>query len=445
MVKSLSRFGKLRIRLSSAQIVVLGFAALILVGAILLCLPISSAQRQFTPFLDSLFTATTSVCVTGLVVQDTGTYWSTFGHAVILLLIQVGGLGVVTVAASFTIMAGKKIGLFQRSTMQDAVASPQMGGVVKLTDFLLKATFLVEGIGAVLIAPVLIGDYGWPKGIWMSVFTSISAFCNAGIDLFGGYNSLTKYIDNPLMNISIMLLIVVAGLGFLTWHDIYTHGIHVKKYRMQSKLILTVTGLLILVPAVLFFLLEFRDMPLKERILASLFQSVTTRTAGFNTADLGAMSESGKIGMICLMLVGGSPGSTAGGMKTTTFAVLVGCAYAVFRQRDAVQFYGRRIAADVISTAMALAFLYVGLSVGSAMVMSRLEGLPFVTCWFETTSAIATVGLTLGVTPTLGTASRIMVILLMYLGRVGGLTLIYATLSNKKQMGKYPLDKLIVG
>lgn len=445
MVKQLSRFGKLRIRLSSAQIVVLGFAALILFGTILLCLPISSAQRQFTPFLDSLFTATTSVCVTGLVVQDTGTYWSTFGHAVILLLIQVGGLGVVTVAASFTIMAGKKIGLFQRSTMQDAVASPQMGGVVKLTDFLLKATFLVEGIGAVLIAPVLISDYGWTKGIWMSVFTSISAFCNAGIDLFGGYSSLTEYIDNPLMNISIMLLIVVAGLGFLTWHDIYLHGIHVKKYRMQSKLILTVTGLLILVPAVLFFLLEFQDMPLKERILASLFQSVTTRTAGFNTADLDAMSESGKIGMICLMLVGGSPGSTAGGMKTTTFAVLVGCAYAVFRQRDAVQFYGRRIAADVISTAMALAFLYVGLSVGAAMVMSRLEGLPFVTCWFETTSAIATVGLTLGVTPTLGTASRIMVIILMYLGRVGGLTLIYATLSNKKQMGKYPLDKLIVG
>lgn len=441
----MSRLIKRRIQLSSPQIVVLGFAALILVGAIVLSLPISSADRQFTPFLDALFTATTSVCVTGLVVLDTGTYWSTFGQAVILMLIQVGGLGVITVAASFTIVAGKKIGLFQRSAMQDAVASPQMGGVVKLTNFLLKATLLLEAIGAAVLAPAFISDFGPGRGIWLAIFTSVSAFCNAGIDLFGQYRSLTDYVGNPLVNFGVMSLVVVAGLGFLTWQDIYTHGYHVKKYRMQSKLILTVTGILILVPAVLFFFLEFRHLPMKERLLASIFQSVTTRTAGFNTADLNSMSEAGRMGMIGLMLVGGSPGSTAGGMKTTTFAVLVGCAYAVFRQREAVQFFGRRIAADVIATAMTLAFLYVGLSVGAGMVISLLEGLPFLTCWFETASAIATVGLSLGLTPTLGTASKIIIIVLMYLGRVGGLTLIYAALSNKKQMGKYPLDKLIVG
>ncbi len=445
MVVALGRFFKQRIRLSGPQVVVLGFAALILVGTILLMLPISSASRQVTPFLDSLFTATTSVCVTGLVVRDTGTYWSSFGHGVILALIQMGGLGVITVAASFTIASGKKISLFQRSAMQDAVASPQMGGVVKLTRFLLHTTILVESVGAVVLAPVLISDFGWGKGIWMAVFTSVSAFCNAGIDLFGQYRSLTDYVGSPLVNIAIMALIVVAGLGFLTWQDICTHGIHVRKYRMQSKLILTVTGFLIVVPAVLFFFLEFNELPLKERILASLFQSVTTRTAGFNTADLTSMSEAGKMGMIGLMLVGGSPGSTAGGMKTTTFAVLVGCAYAVFRQRDAVQFFGRRLASDVISAALTVAFLYVGLSIGAAMVMSLLEGLPFLTCWFETASAIATVGLTLGITPTLGTASKLILISLMFMGRVGGLTLINAALSSKKQMGKYPLDKLIVG
>lgn len=441
----MSRFVKRRIRLSTPQIVVLGFAALILVGAILLSLPISSAQKQFTPFLDSLFTATTSVCVTGLVVQDTGTYWSSFGQGVILMLIQVGGLGVITVAASFTILAGRKIGLFQRSAIQDAVASPQMGGVVKLTSFLLKTTFLIEAIGAVVLAPVFISDFGLPKGIWMSVFTSVSAFCNAGIDLFGDYRSLTDYIGNPLVNIVIMSLVVIAGIGFLTWYDIYKHGIHLHKYRMQSKLILMVTGFLIVVPAVLFFFFEFNELPIKERIFASLFQSVTTRTAGFNTADLNSMNESGQVGMIGLMLIGGSPGSTAGGMKTTTFAVLIGCAYAVLRRRDSVQFFGRRIAENVVYTALALAFLYVTLSVSTAMVISMLEGLQFLTCWFETASAIATVGLSLGITPTLGTASKIIIIALMYLGRIGGLTLFYAALSNKKQMGKLPLDKLIVG
>lgn len=428
--------------------VVLGFAGLILLGALVLMLPVSSAEGIWTPFVDALFTSTTSVCVTGLIVRDTGSYWSNFGHGVILLLIQVGGLGVVTMAASFAMLAGRKIGLFQRSAMQEAVAAPQTGGIVKLTGFLLKATFAIELLGALIMVPVFIRDFGWGRGIWTAIFTSISAFCNAGIDLFGlrePYSSVTAYVGDPTINMAIMALIVLGGLGFLTWDDMRTHGIHLRRYRMQSKVILVTSGLLILIPAVLFFFFEFGELPLNERIWASFFQSVTTRTAGYNTVDLDAMSDSGKMLMIFLMLIGGSPGSTAGGMKTTTFAVLIACALAVFRKRDSAQFFGRRIGQDVIATAATLFLMYVGLCTGGAMVISLYEGLPLLTCMYETASAIATVGLTLGITPGLGLLSKWILIIFMYMGRVGGLTLIYATLSPKKQMGRLPLDKITVG
>lgn len=440
---------KIRIRLNASQIMVLGFAGLILIGTVLLMLPISSASGIVTPFADALFTSTTSVCVTGLIVRDTGSYWSTFGQAVILTLIQIGGLGVITMAASFTMLAGKKIGLFQRSTMQEAVAAPKMGGVVKLTGFLLKVTFAAELIGAALLAPVLIRDFGTGRGIWMSFFTSISAFCNAGIDLFGirqPYSSLTAYVADPLVNITLIGLIIVGGLGFLTWDDIRTHGIHLKRYRMQSKVILVTSGLLILVPAIGFFFLEFAHLPINERIWASLFQAISPRTAGMNTVDLNSLSDSGKMTTIFLMLIGGSPGSTAGGMKTTTFAVVLGCTYAVFRKRDSAQFFGRRIAQDVISTALTITFLYITLCVGAALIISRVEALPLLTCMFETASAVATVGLTLGITPDLSIISKCILIALMFFGRLGGLTLIYAALSGaKRQMGKLPLDNITVG
>lgn len=441
-------FGK-RITLSAPQVVVLGFAGLILLGALVLMLPISSAAGVATPFTDAFFTSTTSVCVTGLIVQDTGSYWSDFGHFVILLLIQTGGLGVITVAASFTIASGRKIGLFQRSTMQEAVASPQMGGVVRLTGFLLRTTLIIELIGAVVLAPTLIRDFGWGRGIWMSVFTSVSAFCNAGIDLFGirqPFSSVTAYTDNAAINFAIMGLIVVGGLGFLTWDDIRTHGIRFRRYRMQSKVILLTSLILIVAPAIGFFFLEFGDLPLGKRIWVSLFQSVTTRTAGFNSVDLQQMSEPGILTMIALMLVGGSPGSTAGGMKTTTFAVLIGCAYAVFRKRESTQFFGRRIAQDVVSTALTIFFMYLGLCVGGAVLLSYIENLPILTCLFETASAVATVGLTLGITPSLHTASKWILIILMYLGRIGGLTLVYAILAGaKRQIGKLPQEHITVG
>lgn len=247
------------------------------------------------------------------------------------------------------------------------------------------------------------------------------------------------------MNVAVMGLIVVGGIGFLTWDDIVTHKHRIRNYRMQSKVILVTTGLLILVPATGFFIFEFGHLPLQERILASFFQSVTPRTAGANTVDLTAMSEAGQMTMIALMLIGGSPGSTAGGMKTTTFAVILACAAAVFRKRDSAQFFGRRVAHDVITTACTVAFMYVGICVGGAMIISLVEGLPMLTCMYETASAVATVGLTLGITPGLTTFSKYLLIAMMYIGRVGGLTLIYATISGPARPGKLPLENITVG
>ena len=295
-------------RLSSFQIIILGFAGVILLGALLLMLPISATARCVTPFHEALFTATSAVCVTGLVVQDTGSYWSVFGQAVILTLIQIGGLGVVTVAASFALLSGRRISLMQRSIMQDAISAPKVGGIVRLTRFILRGTFLIELIGALAMLPVFCRDYGW-RGIWMAVFHSVSAFCNAGFDILGTnnnlYPSLTGYVQNPVINITIMLLIITGGIGFLTWDDICENKLHFHRYRMQSKVIVIVTLVLIVLPALFFFFADFGALPLGERIQAALFQSVTPRTAGFNTVDLSAMSGASLGVMILLMLIGG--------------------------------------------------------------------------------------------------------------------------------------------
>ena len=258
-------------RLSSFQIIILGFAGVILLGALLLMLPISTTAGGVTPFNETLFTATSAVCVTGLVVQDTGSYWSAFGQAVILTLIQIGGLGVVTVAASLALLSGRKISLMQRSTMQDAISAPQVGGIVRLTRFILRGTFLIELLGALAMLPVFCRDYGW-RGIWMALFHSISAFCNAGFDILGTednlYPSLTSYAGSPVINITIMLLIVIGGIGFLTWNDICENKWRFHRYRMQSKVILVTTGLLILLPAVFFFFSDFSALPAENRLMA---------------------------------------------------------------------------------------------------------------------------------------------------------------------------------
>lgn len=431
--------------MTSFQVISLGFLSVILLGSLLLMLPIATKSGQSTSFSDALFTATSAVCVTGLVVNDTATYWSLFGQGVILLLIQIGGMGIITIAA----VSGRKIGLMQRSTMQEAISAPTVGGIVRRTQFIIRTTILIEIIGAALLAPVFCRDFGVWKGIWYSLFHSISAFCNAGFDLIGirtPFSSLTSYSVQPIVNLVIMVLIVVGGIGFLTWEDIKNHKWHLKKYRMQSKVIFMVTGLLIFLPALYFFYFEFSNVPLMERVWVSLFQSVTPRTAGFNTADLTLLSEVGQMLIIILMLIGGSPGSTAGGMKTTTLAVLVSSALSVFRKKEHTHFFGRRIPDDTIKNAATVFLMYIVLFLVGGMVISSTEDIPLMTALFETASAIGTVGLSLGITPDLGLVSHIILICLMFLGRVGGLTLIFATLSEKKLNGsKYPQEKITVG
>lgn len=436
-------------RLTSFQIIILGFIGVILLGALILMLPVSAQNGRFTPFNQALFTSTSAVCVTGLVVQDTATYWSGFGQAVILILIQIGGLGVITMAISFVRLSGKKISFSQRSTMQSSISAPNVGGIIKLTNFVIKGTAIIEGAGAVLMMPVFIKDHG-VRGIWMAVFHSVSAFCNAGFDVMGKpdnrFASMTSYVSHPYINIILMLLIIVGGIGFLTWKDILTHKFRFKRYRMQSKVILFTSALLIVIPAVIFFFVDFRDLPMSERITGSLFQSVTTRTAGFNTTDLTGMTRIGQAIFIFLMLIGGSPGSTAGGMKTTTIAVLFANVVSTFRRKEDPEFFGRRIGAGVIKTAATILLMYVVLCFGAAAVISSVEGLPLGVCLFETASAVGTVGLTLGITPSLGLVSQIILIVLMFLGRVGGLTVIYAAISgSNKKLSKLPLEIITVG
>ena len=436
-------------RFTSFQIIIGGFIAVILIGALLLMLPVSSKAGIITPFNEALFTSTSAVCVTGLVVQDTATYWSWFGQGIILVLIQIGGLGVITIAVSFALLSGRKISLMQRSVMQEAISAPKVGGIVRLTGFVLKGTFLVEFTASFIMMPVFVKDFG-AKGIWMAIFHSISAFCNAGFDLMGTenakYASLTSYISHPLINISIMLLIIIGGIGFLTWEDILKNKYRIKSYRMQTKVILTTSFLLILFPAFFFFFRDFADMPMQERIFSSLFQAVTPRTAGFNTADLTMMTKDGLGIVIVLMLVGGSPGSTAGGMKTTTLAVLIANTLACFRRKEDAQMFGRRIETSTIKNAATIFMMYIVLFFGGAIVISTVEDLSFSTCLFETASAIGTVGLTLGITPELGVISQTILMILMFLGRVGGLTLIYAALSGSgKKISKLPQEKMTVG
>ena len=435
-------------QVTSSQIILGGFALVILLGALVLMLPVSSRNGMAAPFLNCLFTSTSAVCVTGLVVYDTVTHWSAFGQGVILLLIQIGGMGVVTVAAAITMASGKKISLMQRSTMQDAVSAHHVGGIVRFTGFILKGIFLFELLGALVLATVFVPEYGM-KGIWLAVFHSISAFCNAGFDLMGTncpYSSLTSYAAHPVVNLTIMLLIIIGGIGFLTWQDIRQNGFHIRRYRMQSKVILSVTGILILVPAVYFYCFEFSALSPGQRFWGSLFQAVTPRTAGFNTVDLTQLSETGQMLTCLLMLIGGSPGSTAGGMKTTTFAVLVACAAAVFHKRENGRFFGRRIADETVKNAVAVFLLYISLFLLGGMIISRIESLPLMTCLFESASAVGTVGLTLGITPGLGLVSKLVLITLMFFGRVGGLTLIFATLpATKNTLSRLPLEKITVG
>ena len=392
----------------------------ILLGALLLMLPISVKDGHGATFENALFTSTSAVCVTGLVVKDTASYWTGFGQAVILILIQIGGLGVITVAAFIAMISGRKISLLQRSMLQDSISADQIGGLVKMTRFIFKVALISEAIGALLMLPTFCGKFGL-SGIWDAVFHSVSAFCNAGFDIMGErtghFSSLTSFASNP--------------------------GIVI---RMQSKVVLIMTGVLIIVPTLLLFVYEYTGKSLTDRFLLSLFQAVTPRTAGFNTASLSSLSGAGTMLMIALMLIGGSPGSTAGGMKTTTLAVLAANASSVFRRKKSVQLFGRRVDDSMVRHAATLFMMYLTLPAIAAAVISIVEKIPVGTCLFETASAIGTVGLSKGITPDLGLLSHSILIVLMFLGRVGGLTLIYAAVNvNSSEVSHRPVGKINVG
>ena len=437
-------------KLSPFQIITVSFSLLIFLGAVLLSLPLSTEGHAPVSFLDALFTSCSAVCVTGLVVKNTATFWSPFGKVVILSLIQIGGLGVVTSMIAISIFTGKRIGLRDRNLMQNAVNAPKIGGIIRFTRFLLLFTLAAEILGTVLLAIPFVRDFGLRSGLAKAVFHSISAFCNAGFDLFGDkipFLSLVGYRGDIAVNAVIMGLIVAGGLGFMTWEDLLDNHFRWKKLRVQTRLVLVVSAVLILVPAVLFAFLEFHGEGIKTRVVLSLFQSVTTRTAGFNTANLRDMSESSRLVMIVLMMIGGSSGSTAGGMKTVTVGVMLLSTLSVARGKTRLTVFRRTISPAQISMAVSIVTLMVSLSLAGAVVITGINGIPFVDALFETTSALGTVGLTADVTPGLNAASQLMIIVFMFFGRVGITTISMGFLMGDRaeERIQFAETKLMIG
>ncbi len=437
--------------LKPARALASGYIVIIFLGSALLCLPISS--RSEISFLSALFTSTSATCVTGLAVLDTYTAFTGFGQAVLLALIQIGGLGFMTVAAVFSMVAGRKIGLRERSMLMESVSASQLGGVVSLIRRVVLTTLSVELLGAVALSFSFVPRFGWGQGIWFSVFHSISAFCNAGFDLMGciePYSSLTAFRGDAVVNITVVMLILTGGIGFLVWDDVRLHGFRVRKYRLHSKLMLTSTLVLVLLPAVGFFVLEndasFAELSLGEQALASLFHAVTPRTAGFNTVDINAFSSGGYALTSVLMVIGGGAGSTAGGMKVTTFAVLIMSLFAYARGRDDVCAYSRRLDEKRLRTAYMSAAMYALMAfTGFFALCCSQPSIQLKDALFEALSAVGTVGMSTGVTRELNTTSRIIVMALMYVGRVGTLSFLMALTNPRKQAKvRYPEEEIIV-
>lgn len=437
-----------KIKFSSTQIILGSFLMTVLIGTVLLFLPISSNSGKPTDFLTCLFTATSSLCVTGLVVVDTATHWSLFGQTVILVLIQIGGLGVVVVVTIVSLFLGQKISFSQRTVIQEALAVQHVGGTVKLIKFILKFVLFYELMGAFLLFFHFRNGFDFLTSIWYSIFHSISAFCNAGFDLMGikePFSSFTSYESSILLNVTIMLLIIYGGIGFAVWEDLIKMKLDFRKYKLQSKLVIVTTFLLIIIPATYFYFFEYQMNSGVSRILPSLFQSVTTRTAGFNTTNFADMSEVGKAVSIILMLIGGSPGSTAGGMKTTTFAIVMISTMSVFKRYNEPHIFNRRIGIQIIKNAMTIFVMYINLFLLFGFIICKIDGLALTDTLFETASAIGTVGLSLGITTKLSTISRILIIILMFLGRVGGLTFIYSIIPTLNRESGYIGENVAVG
>lgn len=442
-----------RRKFSYTQLIVLSFLCVIVAGALILCLPISSAERVWTHPLDAFFTATSATCVTGLVVVDTYTHWSLFGQITILLLIQIGGLGFMTIMTLFAFITHRRISLHQRKLLMQSAGNYQLNGVMSLIQKILIGTGILEGAGAVLLAFRFIPLMGFWEGLYNAIFHSVSAFCNAGFDLMGKYgqfSSLTTFRDDPYVQIIIMSLIVIGGVGFFVWSDLLKCKFHMKKYTLHTKIVLTTTAFLLVTGAFGFFFLEkdasMADLPLWERILASVFQSVTTRTAGFNTVDQMALSEGGSMLSIVLMLIGGSPGSTAGGMKTTTLFVVALHIIATMRNRDDIHVFKKRIHDETVKQAAAIAGIYMIFATVAATLVLAVEPCGMKEVLYEVSSAIGTVGISMGLTTALSSFSHILLVLLMFVGRVGGLTfaLAFSTESTAADIQR-PSEKVLVG
>ncbi len=442
-----------RRRINESQFLAIGFLFLILVGTVLLRLPIASRSHRSIPFIDALFTASSATCVTGLVVYDTYSQFTLFGQTVILLLIQVGGLGFMTVATMFSMFMGRRIGLMERGLMKESIGTLQLGGIVRMLKHVLIGTAVLETVGAVLLSVRFVGQMGWAMGIYYGIFHSVSAFCNAGFDLmgrFGPYSSLTAYQGDALVNTVVMGLILVGGLGFVVWEDLYQKHMRFSRLSLHTKAVLLFTVILVLGGATLFLILEWDNtlagLPFGTKLMASLFQSITPRTAGFNTVNINALSGGSKMLTILLMMIGGSPGSTAGGMKTTTMLVLLLTAFSYIRGREDVNFMGRRIDASCTHKAFSLATVYLVTAFVAVVGLAATHSFLMEDVAFEVVSAISTVGLSTGITPFLKPLARIVICLLVYLGRVGSLSVLMAITHPQPGVNvKKPLDKVIIG
>ena len=441
--------------MSAQSIIALGFLAIILIVTALLMLPVSSAAGTMTDPLTALFTATSAVCVTGLVVVDTATHWSLFGKLVLLTGIQIGGLGVMTVMALVSMLLGQRIGLRQRTLLQESVASLHIGGIVRLVRRAMIGTALVEGAGAALLAFRFVPKLGWARGLAYSVFHSISAFCNAGFDLMGTisgpYSSLESFVSDPLVNLTVIALILVGGIGFFVWDDLIECRFRWKRMQLHTRLVLLLTVFLTLVPAALFYAFErtnaMAELDAGGRVLASLFSAVTPRTAGFDTIATAELSDASSLLTLLLMLTGGNPGSTAGGAKTTTMLMVALLAVSMLRREEDVHILGRRIDAGLMRRACSIVVIYVSLALVSTLAICALQPeLALKDVLLEVFSAVDTVGMTTGITRQLGTIPRLIVIALMYAGRLGSLT--FAILIAHRRTPapvQYPAGQLLIG
>ena len=438
---------------TNSRIIALGFFLIIIIGAVLLTLPISSRTHTFTDFFDSIFTATSAVCVTGLVVFDTYSHWSLFGQLVILALIQIGGLGFMTVITMLSTFFGRKISLRERNLLMQSEGTMRLDGVLKIFNKILLGTLFFELTGAVILFFKAYMKMGVLRGIFYSVFHSVSAFCNAGFDIMGKtgeFQSLTSFSDDLITCLTFMALIVIGGLGFFVWNDVSKYKLHFKKYELHTKIVLVTTALLILIGWILFYIFEgnfsMESLSFKDKLIASLFQSVTTRTAGFNTIDQGKLSNSGAILSDILMIVGGSPGSTAGGIKTTTLAVIILNAIAASRNTRYVNVFKRRIDGDIIRNAFAVLTVYILAILASTMIISTVESIGTREIFFEAASAIGTVGLSTGITAELSDVSRLILMILMFSGRIGGLSLMMVFAEKRDPFEeKRPSEKIMIG